>query len=56
MKDNNVFICKDARTYEEYRTLCIEKGLKPFSEPNWRKLSDLVEEWMSGDNEICERN
>lgn len=56
MKDNNVYICKDARTYEEYRTLCIEKGLKPFSEPNWRKLSELFEEWMSGDNEKCEGN
>lgn len=56
MKDNSVYICKDARTYEEYRTLCIEKGLKPFSEPNWRKLSELFEEWMSGDNEKCEGN
>lgn len=56
MKDNSVYICWDARDYEQYRTMCVAKGLRPFSEPNWVTIRELFEEWMSGDNEKCEGN
>ena len=46
MKDHSVYICRDALDYEAYREMCKSKGLKAYSEPNWRDIKDLFEQWL----------
>jgi len=55
-KDNSVYICKNAITYEDYKTMSIQKGLRPFNEQNWAKIKDLFDEWELKDYEQCEGN
>lgn len=47
---NSVYICKDAKDYQEYKAQCALKGLKAFSEPNWQSIKDLFEQWEEEDN------
>lgn len=47
MKDNSVYLLYGRYTYEEYVEGCKEKGLKAYSEPNWREIHDLFTEWIN---------
>lgn len=44
-ENNNVWICAEFENYERYVDICMRKRLKPFSEPNWRSICLLFEEW-----------
>ena len=46
MKDNSVYICRQFATYSEYRDACNRKGLKAYSEPNWKEIRELFTEWL----------
>ena len=45
LKNNSVYILRNANTYQDYVYLCNKKGLKPYSEPNWQTVYQLIEEW-----------
>ena len=47
MKDNSVYICRQFATYSEYKDACSKKGLKAYSEPNWKEIRELFTEWLS---------
>lgn len=46
MKDNSVYVCWDFGVYNEYKDACTKKGLKAYSEPNWKDIRELFKEWM----------
>ena len=50
MSNNSVFICNTS-DYSKYKELCIKKGLKAYSEPNFNQIWDLKEDWK-GDLEV----
>lgn len=47
--NNSVYLCqmKDLKStnYNNYAQMCKDKGLKPFSEPNWENVKNLLLEW-----------
>lgn len=47
--NNSVWLCKGEHltttSYAQYCELTKDKGLKPFSEPNWEKVKQLLIEW-----------
>lgn len=45
LKYNSVYIIKEYNNYALYREACFKKGLKPFSEVNWKDIVDLIDEW-----------
>lgn len=45
MKQNSVYIYREAKTYEEYARLCRNGGMKPYSEVNWVEIKDVFREW-----------
>lgn len=45
IKDNSVYRFKYVTEYKEYDKKCRESNLKPFSEPNWENIRDLLAEW-----------
>lgn len=47
MKDNSVYICRQFAAYSEYKDACSKKGLKAYSEPNWKEIKELFNEWGS---------
>lgn len=49
MKDNSVYLCRNASNYEIYVDACRNKGLKPYSEPNWIEIKELFESWLKSD-------
>lgn len=46
MKDNSVYLLLGRVVYVDYVDGCREKGLKAYSEPNWREIHDLFTEWI----------
>ena len=58
VKNNSVYICRDDRQYVFYSETCKSKGLKPFSEPNWSRVRNLLIEWgyinvLPEENGLC---
>lgn len=52
LKNNSVYILRKARTYQDYVYFCNKKGLKPYSEPNWQTVYQLIQEWkMEGERQ-----
>ena len=52
LKNNSVYILRKARTYQDYVCFCNKKGLKPYSEPNWQTVYQLIQEWkMEGERQ-----
>ena len=45
IKDNSVYRFKDETSYEEYDRKCRKANLKPFSEPNWESIRELLQDW-----------
>lgn len=45
MTNNSVYINKEALNYSDYKELCLKKGLKAYSEPNYISLKNLFESW-----------
>lgn len=45
IKDNSVYLLRDKIDYSSYTIGCHDKGLKPFSEPKWANIRNLLEEW-----------
>ncbi len=44
-EQNSVWICRRSPSYSDYRQECSNKGLKAYSEPNWRSIKDLFNSW-----------
>lgn len=47
MKDNSVYVCWDNDSYESYKLACSSKGIKAYSEPNWKSIKELFAEWKA---------
>ena len=45
IKDNSVYRFKNETSYEEYDRKCRKANLKPFSEPNWESIRELLQDW-----------
>lgn len=53
LKNNSVYILRNAKTYQDYIYFCNKKGLKPYSEPNWQTVYQLIKEWkMEGERQL----
>lgn len=53
--NNSVYLCKNSSglkhtSYFEYSQMAKDKGLKPFSEPRWQSVKDLLLEWEYEEN------
>ena len=47
MKNNSVYLTWEAINYSDYRELCLKKGLKAYSEPNYYTLKNLFTDWIN---------
>lgn len=45
IKDNSVYILREASEYDTYVERCKRKGLRAFSEPKWQSIRKLLTEW-----------
>ncbi len=57
--NNSVWLCRDERhfektTYDEYCDKCKDKNLKPFSEPRWQEVKELLLSWDKEDKKDYE--
>ena len=49
LKNNSVWRFKDKNVYNDYVISCKKSNLKPFSEPKWKSIRALVEEWETNE-------
>lgn len=47
LKNNSVFRFKDKTEYSDYVKECKNANLKPFSEPKWQSIRELIDEWYN---------
>lgn len=45
---NSVWIHRSAHNYRQYREMCSDSGLRPYSLPRWEKIKEIFQKW---DNE-----
>lgn len=49
LKNNSVWRFKDKNVYNDYVISCKKSNLKPFSEPKWKSIRALIEEWETNE-------